>query len=243
MERPKPSGKNQWLELYAKKGIDFPRRDYNAILGHMDYNVGRLLELLKVLKLEENTLVIFFSDNGACLMTAETKDNYPSNNGPLRGGKGQTYEGGIRVPCVMRWKNKFPQGLVSDEIVMHIDIFSTILDAAGLPVPKTNGKNPVHGVSLMRHILSAGREPLPQRTVFWELTGKVAARKGKWKLVGEIENTRGRWDETAAELNHADLELYNLQADISESNDLRKDNPKEYLELKKELIAFFENIK
>jgi len=61
--------------------------------------------------------------------------------------------------------------------------------------------------------------------------------------VGEIENTRGRWDETAAELKHADLELYNLQADISESNDLRKDNPTEYLELKKELIAFFENIK
>ncbi|MBA7682034.1 hypothetical protein ES703_90380 [subsurface metagenome] len=176
-------------------------------------------------------------------MTAETKANYPGNNGPFRGGKGGTCEGGIRVPCVMRWKNKFPEGLVSDDIVMHFDIFSTVLDAAGLPIPKTNGKNPVHGVSLMKHILSEGREPVPQRTVFWELIGKVAARKGKWKLAGQIENKRGQWAQTAAELKHTDLELYNLQADISESNDLRKKNPKEYLELKKELITFFENIK
>ena len=242
-ESPKPSGKNQWLEHYAKNGVDFPRRDYNAILGHMDNSLGRLLKQLKALKLEENTLVIFFSDNGACLMTAETKANYPGNNGPFRGGKGGTHEGGIRVPCVMRWKNKFPEGLVSDDMVMHFDIFSTVLDAAGLTVPKTNGKNPVHGVSLMKHILSEGREPVPQRTVFWELTGKVAARKGKWKLVGQIENNRGQWAQTAAELKHADLEFYNLKADISESKDLRTKNPKEYLELKKELITFFENIK
>ncbi|MHC4173828.1 MAG: sulfatase-like hydrolase/transferase [Planctomycetota bacterium] len=243
VERPKPSGKNQWLERYAKRGIDFPRRDYNAVLGHMDHSLGRLLKLLKALKLEENTLVICFSDNGACLTTAETKCNYTGNNGPFRGGKGGTYEGGIRVPCVMRWKNKFPEGLVSDDIVMHFDIFSTVLDAAGLPVPKTNGANPVHGVSLMKHILSRGREPMPQRTVFWELAGKVAARKGKWKLAGEIESKRAQWEQTAAELKYADLELYNLEADISESNDLRKKNPKEYLALKKEMITFFENIK
>jgi len=86
-ERPKPSGKKQWLEKYAEKGVDFPRRDYNAILEHMDSSVGRLLNLLKTLKLQENTLVIYFSDNGACLMTPETKANYPGNNGPFRGAK------------------------------------------------------------------------------------------------------------------------------------------------------------
>ncbi len=242
-ERPKPSGKKQWLEKYAKKGVDFPRRDYNAILEHMDSSVGRLLNLLKTLKMEENTLVIYFSDNGACLMTPETKANYPGNNGPFRGGKGGTYEGGVRVPCVTRWKGKFPEGLVCNDIVMHFDIFSTILDAAGLTVPKINGQNPVHGISLLRYILSKGKEPIPERTVFWELTGKVAARKGKWKLVGQIENTRGNWERTAAELKNADLELYNIEEDISESNNLRTKNPEEYQELKKELITFFHNIK
>ncbi len=242
-ERPKPSGRKEWLQRYAEKGVDFPRRDYNAILEHMDNSVGRLLNLLKTLKLEENTLVIFFSDNGACLMTPETKANYPGNNGPFRGGKGGTYEGGVRVPCVMRWKNKFPEGLVCDDIVMHFDIFSTVMDAAGLAVPKMNGKNPVHGISLMRHILSNGKEPIPERTVFWELTGKVAARKSNWKLVGQIENTRAQWNRTIAELKDADLELYNLDEDISESHNLGEKNQKEYLALKKELIAFFENIK
>jgi len=143
----------------------------------------------------------------------------------------------------MRWKHKFPEGHVCNDIVMHFDIFSTILDAAGFTVPKMNGQNPVHGISLLQYILSKGQVPIPERTVFWELTGKVAARKGKWKIVGQIENTRGNWDRTAAELKNADFELYNLEKDISESNDLRTKNPEEYLELKKELITFFQNIK
>ncbi len=242
-DKPKASGRKDWLELYAKKGVDFPRRDYNAILGHMDNSAGRLLKLIRYLNLEENTLVIYFSDNGACLETAETKANYPGNNGPFRGGKGGTYEGGIRVPCVMRWKNKFPEGLVSDQVVMHFDIFSTILEAAGVAIPETNGSNPVHGISLMKHILSGGEYPLPERTVFWELTGKVAVRKGKWKLVGQVEATRGNWQQIVTKLKNANLELYDLGKDISEARNLREKNPAEYAELKKELSRFFENIK
>ena len=143
----------------------------------------------------------------------------------------------------MRWKNKFPEGLVCNDIVMHFDIFSTILDAVGLTVPKMNGQNPVHGISLLQYILSKGKKPIPERTIFWELTGKVAARKGKWKLVGQIENTRGNWDQIASELKNTDLELYNIEEDISESNNLRTKNPEEYQKLKNELITFFQNIK
>jgi len=242
-DKPRASGKKDWLQSYAKKGVDFPRRDYNAILGHMDNSAGRLLRLIRYLKLEENTLIIYFSDNGACLETAETKANYPGNNGPFRGGKGGTHEGGIRVPCVMRWKNKFPEGLVSEQVVMHFDIFSTILEAAGLAIPKTNGVNPVHGISLMKHILSGVKDPLSERTVFWELTGKVAVRKGKWKLVGQVEATRGDWQQIITELRDAELELYNLEKDIGETNNLREKNPAQYAKLKKELIGFFENIK
>ncbi|HUV66222.1 MAG TPA: sulfatase-like hydrolase/transferase [Sedimentisphaerales bacterium] len=240
---PKPSGKPEWLQRYVEKGVDFPRRDYNAVLEHMDHSVGRLLALLAELGLEENTLVIYFSDNGACLMTDQTKADYPGNNGPFRDGKGSTYEGGIRVPCVMRWKGKFPEGVVSDELVVHFDIFSTIMEAAGVAVPKTNGQNPVHGLSLMKHILSAGKIPLPERTIFWELTGKVAARRGKWKIVGSIENPRGRWERIADELSDTDLELYDLESDISESQNLRENFQEQYASLKEELISFFRNIR
>ncbi len=242
-ERPRTSGKPDWLKKYADKGIDFPRRDYNAILGHMDDCVGRLLDLLKELRQEKNTLVIYFSDNGACLLTDETKANYPGNNGPLRAGKGSTYEGGIRVPCVMRWKGQFPEGVVSDELVMHFDVFSTVLEAAGVAIPQMNGRNPVHGLSLMKHILSKGKIALPKRTVFWELTGKVAARNGKWKLVGAVENPRGRWNEIADELEEADLELYDVQSDIGESRNVSEKHPEQYRALKRELIGFFRNIK
>ncbi len=242
-EQPKTSGKAKWLEHYADKDVGLPRRDYNAVLGHMDHSVGRLLELLAELKLEENTLVIYFSDNGACLETDETKANYPGNNGPFRSGKGSTYEGGIRVPCVMRWKGRFPEGLVSDDLVMHFDVFSTILDAAGSAVPRTNGCNPVHGVSLMKHITSGCREPVPKRTVFWELTGKVAARSGEWKLVGIVENPRARWEKIVDELADADLELYHLQSDIGESENLREKHPDQYRYLKEELVKFFRRIR
>jgi len=242
-EQPKTSGKAEWLEYYADRGVDLPRRDYNAVLGHMDHSAGRLLELLAELKLEENTLVVYFSDNGACLETNETKANYPGNNGPFRSGKGSTYEGGIRVPCVMKWKGRFPEGLVSDELVMHFDIFATLLDAASLAVPKANGPNPVHGVSLIKHITSGCREPLPARIVFWELTGKVAARSGKWKLVGTVENPRARWDKIADELENTDLELYDIRMDISESTDLREKHPEQYRLLKAELIEFFRRIR
>jgi len=242
-EQPKPSGKADWLTHYADRGVELPRRDYNAVLGHMDHCAGKLLGLLKELKLEEETLVIYFSDNGACLETDETKANYPGNNGPLRSGKGSTYEGGIRVPCVMRWKGRFPEGLVSDDLVMHFDIFSTVLDAAGIAIPKTNGRNPVHGVSLIKHITSGCREALPARTVFWELTGKVAIRSGRWKLVGLVENPRARWGKIADELTNTDLELYDIQTDIAESRNLREKHPNEYRHLKQELIKFFRNIK
>jgi len=112
-----------------------------------------------------------------------------------------------------------------------------------MAIPRINGTNPLHGISLMKHILSGGKDQLPERTVFWELTGKVAVRKGKWKLVGQVEATRGNWQQIASELRNAELELYDLEKDISEADNLREKNPAQYAELKKELVGFFENIK
>ncbi len=241
-DHQKSSGKTQWLDRAEKRGIDLPRRDYAAVLEHMDHCAGRLLELLDSLGVEENTLVIYLSDNGAITMRNPTNVAYPGNNGPLRGGKGTVYEGGIRVPCVMRWKGRFPEGTVSSDTAIHADIFATCLDATGLTVPTENGASPVRGTSLIPHILSRCTSRLPDRTIFFELTGDVAIRRGRYKLVGKVESSRADWAQTASELRDTQLELYDIENDIAESRDLSSTMPDVYASLKKELIAYFETI-
>ncbi|MCK4959633.1 MAG: sulfatase-like hydrolase/transferase, partial [Planctomycetes bacterium] len=241
-EAPNNSGKAEWLEKVEDRGIDNPRRDYLAILEHMDDSAGRLLDLIAELGIEDDTLVLYFSDNGGCIMTEETKANYPGNNGLYRAGKGNVYEGGVRVPCVMQWKGRFPKGVVSDDVVIGADVFSTVLDAAGIDVPKMNGKNPVRGVSLLPHIESDGRQGVGERTIFFELTGKVGCRSRGMKMVTQIESSRAQWDETVAQLKEADFELYDLSSDPGERTDLRLQRPETYSALKQKIIEYFENI-
>jgi arylsulfatase A-like enzyme len=125
------------------RGVSFLCSDYVAILEHMDHNIGRLVDLLEDLGVAENTLIVFVSDNGACNMGDDTAGTFPGNNGPFRGGKATTYQGELNVPFVMNWKGRLPQGMVSDAGAMHRDVSSTLLDAAGISVPKMNGKNAI----------------------------------------------------------------------------------------------------
>lgn len=241
-EHQRTSAKPEWLDKAEQRGIGFPRRDYVGVLEHMDHSVGRLLDLLDKLEIVNNTLIIYLSDNGAITMESPTKSAYPGNNGPLRGGKGTVYEGGIRVPCVMQWKGRFPERIVSTGAAIHVDIFATCLDAAGLPIPRKNGKCLVRGMSLLPHIFSGGTKALPERTIIFELTGDVALRRGKYKLVGKVSSNRADWEQTAVELRQADLELYDLSEDIGETKDLMTAKPDVYQKLKEELITYFESI-
>jgi arylsulfatase A-like enzyme len=242
-ERQLPMAPKEWLDKAEARGIDFPRRDYVATLEHMDHNIGRLMSLLKELGIEEETVVIFMSDNGALTMESEGETRYPGNNGPYRGGKGTVYQGGLKVPCVMKWETVFGGKAVSDELTMHVDLFATLMDIAGLDVPKMNGKNPVRGISLVEHISSGGKTNLPDRTMFFELMGRVAVRRGDDKLVsGQLESTRGQWNEHADQMRGKDMELYDLGSDIAEKNNLRKDKPKVYQDLKKQTLNYFESI-
>ena len=168
---------------------------------------------------------------------------FPGNNGPFRGGKATTYQGGLNVPLLMNWKGRLPQGMISDDQVMHCDIFATLLDAATLPVPEMNGKNPVRGMSLMPHMLSAGKETLPERTMIFELWGNIGLRKGAYKLWSQVGREHSPdWDALIAELEHTDLALFDLSKDIAERNDLRTRLPEVYTSLKTELIDHFSNI-
>jgi arylsulfatase A-like enzyme len=230
--RPADSALPEWLAFYEKRGVPQPRRDYNAVMTHADHRIGDVLKTLRELGLEKNTIVICFSDNGGIT------HSYPANNGPLRGGKGTAYEGGIRVPAVMQWPAGIPAGMVSNADASVVDVFSTVLEGAGISVPKANGRHAVQGVSLLPHLRSNGRTPLPDRYQFWDLYGDCGALHGKWKLVGQIDNHHGDFRKAAAQAEQTEFELYNLEEDIGEKNNLAKKHPEIYADLKRRHLAW-----
>jgi arylsulfatase A-like enzyme len=232
-DRPADSGKAEWLAKYEQLGIEPKRRDYCAVLSHSDDRLGRLIALLKELRVDERTLVICVSDNGG--MT----DKFPGNNGPLRGAKGMTYEGGIRVPAVACWPGVIPPQSVSAANAVHFDIFSTILEAAGIERPTANGKHSVSGISLLPLLKSGGKTPLPDRYLFWDLYGKMAAIHGGWKIVATIDNHHGKWDQALAKITDTPFELYNLAADIGEKDNLAAAHPQIHDDLKQRYVAWF----
>ncbi len=245
IDKSKPaSAPDEWVNKALDRGVSFLRSDYVAILEHMDHNIGRLVDLLDELDVAENTLIVFVSDNGGCTMDEGTAGGrFPGNNGPLRGGKATTYQGGLNVPMLMNWKGRLPPGMVSDDQVMHCDIFATLLDAATIPVPKMNGKNPVRGMSLMPHMVSAGKESIPERTMIFELWGNIGVRKGDYKLWSQVSRDHSPdWDALVAELERTDLALFDLGKDIAEENDLRTELPEVYASLKSELIDHLSNV-
>ena len=129
------------MKKATSRGVDFLRSDYMAILEHMDHNIGKLVSVLKELDISENTLIVFVSDNGGCTME-KTRLAADSLETMVRSAEeNTTYQGGLKVPLLMNWKGRLPHGIISDDQVMHCDIYATLLDAAGIPVPKMNGKN------------------------------------------------------------------------------------------------------
>lgn len=246
VEKSKPaSAPEAWVKKALDRGVSFLRSDYVAILEHMDHNIGQLVSVLDELGVAENTLIIFVSDNGGCTMEeGAAGGRFPGNNGPLRGGKATTYQGGLNVPFLVNWKGKIPQGgLVSDGHVMHCDIFSSLLDAAGLTVPESNGKNPLRGMSLLPHLLSDGETSVPERTMIFELWGNIGVRRGDYKLWASVgRDYSPDWDALAAEISQKDLELFDIQRDVAETNDLRTEHPEMYASLKAELLDHLSGI-
>ncbi|MFH5832997.1 sulfatase-like hydrolase/transferase [Halalkalibaculum sp. DA384] len=183
----------------------------------MDYSVGKVIDKLKQLNIDNRTLVFFMSDNGGI---TEYRGGYTeiSSNAPLRGAKHSVYEGGHRVPAIAWWPGMIEEGIVTDEIAMTMDILPTALELANIKRPKENGPNSLDGVSLLPLLLK--EKSLSSRTLFWQTNDKSAAvRKEEWKLV-----VNSNEDENSSE-------LYNLKMDINESNDLSEG----YSDLVKEL--------
>ncbi len=201
----------EWLQAYRKRHpeVDLRRAKLAALIEHMDDGVGRVLETLADLKLEEETLVFFTSDNGGAL-------RFGANNGLLRDGKGTTYEGGIRVPAAVRWPGKIAAGTESTAIGMTMDILPTALEAAGVEIPKG-----LDGVSLLP-VLFGKSEGLPARDLFWCRLmpgGRIhAARRGSQKVVLPVPGKA--------------LEMYDLESDPRETTNLAEKEPAEFASLK-----------
>jgi len=193
-----------WLaKVQQREPSSDPRRQkLVALIEHMDSGVGKVLDALDRLKLADNTLVIFTSDNGGLL-------NSGANNGPWRSGKTHMYEGGLRVPGIARWPGRVKPGSGTDRIALSMDIFATSCEAAGVKPPAD-----IDGVSFLPTLLGQPQPEAKRDLYFCRREGGVpycgktieAVIRGDWKLVLDSP--------------FAPLELYNLRRDPQETTDL-----------------------
>ena len=188
---------------------------YAAMVESIDDSTRQILATLKELEIDRNTLIIFTSDNGGL-----DRNGSPTENAPLRSGKGYAYEGGIRVPFLVRWPGVIPAGRVSDEPVCSIDILPTVVEAAGAKAPSDRA---IDGLSLMPHLKSGGTAKLLRDDLLWHFPHYRHApgpysiiRQGNHKLIKF-------WG--------GPFELYDLKEDLGEARNLAATMPKRVSEL------------
>jgi len=189
-----------------------PRAAYAAMITRMDRYIGNVLNLLDELKLADNTLVIFSSDNGTTHLDLEVDFNFFNSVGELRGLKGSLYEGGVRVPTIVRWPGKVSAGSDSDFVSGFEDWMPTILEAIG---SKTKAPANTDGISLMPTLLG---QPQPEREFLYRefggYGGQQTIRVGEWKAVRQ-QLSKGK----------INTELYNIVSDIGETKNVATDHP------------------
>jgi len=197
----------QGADAYMEKMKNIPdihRRIFAAMLSNLDDSIGTILAKLREEKLEENTLIFFLSDNGG-----PTKE-LTSSNSPLKGFKGQFFEGGIRVPFLAQWKGTIPAGQTYKHPVMSLDIYASAAAQAGLKLTSEE----TDGVDLVP-FLKEQKTDIPHKQLFWDFKTDGAFREGDWKIV----KFKNRWS------------LFNLAEDISEENNLSKKEPEKFKDL------------
>ena len=197
---------------------------YAAVVNTLDDCVGRLLDVLDELKLHDNTLVVFTSDNGGVHLP-ELKEDAPTHNTPFRAGKGYLYEGGLRIPLIVRLPKVVPADKVSDTPVINTDWLPTILDLCGVPFEA----NKSDGVSLVPLLKGGSLAVRPLRWHFPHYNNQGgrpagAIRIGDWKLIEHYEDHR--------------LEMFNLAIDRAEEHDLAAKEPKRVAAMQAELAAW-----
>ena len=221
-------GKPDLVKRFEKKppGKIHSHAEYAAMLASLDENVGRVLRRIDDLKLTDHTVVILTSDNGGVdFSTAKSDNRPPTSNAPFRSGKGTLYEGGLRVPLIIRWPGRTKAGSECAAQVTSQDFFPTLANALGqTDVPRHDG------VSLLP-LLNNPRAPLNREALFWHyphyyprMTPASAIRAGDWKLIQYYEDNR--------------LELFNLKTDPAETKNLAASQSAKTKALRKKLDAW-----
>jgi arylsulfatase A-like enzyme len=233
-------GKRSLISRFEKKPPAGGHRDavYAAMIASLDESVGRLLAKLDELNIATRTVVIFSSDNGGVggypLTDGGNRRVGITDNAPLRGGKGMLYEGGIRVPFAVRWPGGTQPGSRSPQPCLHVDIFPTLCEIAGIRPP---ANHVLDGISLVPLLRDPGAH-LGRDAIFWHFPGYIeahgrpgwrmtpgaAVRAGNFKLIESFEDGRA--------------ELYNLIEDIGENNNLVHSLPEKAAELREKLAAW-----
>ena len=197
---------------------------YGDVLMEIDWSVGEILAALKRAGLEDNTFVMFTSDNGPWL----TYGNHGGRAGLLREGKGTEFEGGVREPCIMRWPGKVPAGRVLDTPAMTIDLFPTFAKLIGAELPK----HPIDGKDIGPLVFGKAGATSPQEAYYFFWGRELhAVRSGKWKLhfphdYRHVGANRGADGKAAGQSNaKIGLSLYDLEADVGETTDVADKHP------------------
>ena len=186
--------------------VDDPKQAYKLAMEHVDWSVGQVLKTLKEHGLTDNTLVVYTADNGPWL----SKNHHGGSALPLRDGKGTTFDGGMRVPCVMQWPPGIPAGGTCPGVASTIDLLPTIAKITGSTLPK----NPIDGLDISA-MFKDPNATSPHDAVgfyYYKNSRIEAVRQGKWKLRIPGERQSGNY------------ELYDLRADIGESKNVAKDH-------------------
>jgi arylsulfatase A len=211
------------FEGKSKRGL------YGDVIEELDWSVGEVVKALKKNGLEENTLVVFTSDNGPWLIF----DVEGGSAGPLRQGKGTTFEGGQRVPTVAYWPGKIKPGTIYDDLATHLDFYPTIISLTGSQ--KTQTKKPLDGEDISPVLFGTGKRKGDEFAYY--SNGIIEAyRKGDWKIRLPQKDVKIG---NATIVPSADTLLFNLKTDIGEQNNLLKSNPAKA----KELLASLETYK
>jgi arylsulfatase A-like enzyme len=213
---------------------------YADVIEEIDWSVGQVMATLEEHSLAQNTLVIFTSDNGPWL----SYGNHSGSAGELREGKGTVWEGGVRVPCIMRWPGQIPAGTTCTEPAMTIDVLPTVaaLLEADLPTHKIDGRN----IWPLINGTPGAKSPHEAYYFYYNTNDLLAVRSGPWKL--HVPQTYRSLDGKPGGTNgipakyvqlKTDLALYNLENDIGEKNNVASENP----EVVKQLSALLDKMR
>lgn len=211
---------------------------YGDTVEELDHETGRLLHELQALGLADNTLVIFTSDNGTWnnfqqrLRANHQGEVAWGSSGPLREGKGSTYEGGLRVPCIARWPGQVPAGRESDALFCTLDFFPTLLGLAGVEVP---GDRRLDGVDQRELLLGSRAEGARTDFYYFSRHHLHGVRAGHWKLM--LPDRKGFYS-YVKDRGTDGLELYNLKEDVGETTNLAAEHPDKVAELRRLAESF-----